>query len=149
MGRFVKNRNIPTQGYAVRMPYGPSSLRPSNPVTGLFRFNEDTTQVEVYYNGVWNSVAKVGAATIVKDSQGAPSPGSNLLPADGSATTFTMSQSYSAGQEAQVLVYVGNVFQNPGVAYTFNGTNVITFTSPPPLGQTIIILHNFASTVTA
>ena len=146
MGRFVNNRELHSQGYAFRMPLGSSAVRSFAPVDGLFRFNTDTTQVEVYYGGVWNSIAKVGNSTIVKDSQGS---GSNLATADGSRTTFIMSYSYSSGQEAQVLIYVGNVFQNPGVAYTFNGTTTVTFTSPPPLGQTIVILHNFASTATA
>jgi hypothetical protein len=148
MGRFVKNREVPSQGYSARMPNGGTALRTSSPVSGLFRFNEDTNLVEVYYSGAWNSVAKVGVSTIVKDSQGAGSPGANLEAADGSRVTFTMSQSYASGKEAQVLIYVGNVFQNPGVAYTFNGTTTVTFTSPPPLGQTIIILHNFPSTAT-
>jgi len=148
MGRFLKNTELGGQGYSTRMQTGTSALRNGNPVDGLFRFNTDTQLVEVYYNSTWNSVAKVGVSTIVKDSQGAGSPGSNLEAADGSRTTFTMSQSYASGKEAQVLIYVGNIFQNPGVAYTFNGTTTVTFTSPPPLGQTIIILHNFPSTAT-
>jgi hypothetical protein len=146
MGRFLKNRELDSPGYAYRMPYGPSSLRPGAPVDGQFRYNTDTGRVEFYYNSTWNTVAKVGSSTVVKDSQGS---GSNLGSADGVTVTFTMSYAYSAGQEAQVLVYVGNIFQNPGVAYTFNGTTTVTFTSPPPLGQTIIILHNFPSTDTA
>lgn len=148
MGRFVKNRALQSQGYSYRMPIGNTTLRMLDPVDGLFRFNTDINQVEIYYNGNWNSIAKVGVSQIVKDSQGAPSPGANLESANGTRTTFTMSKSYSAGNETQVLVYVGNIFQNPGVAYTFNGSNIITFTSPPPLGQTIIILHNFPSTAT-
>jgi hypothetical protein len=148
MGRFLKNRDIESQGYSARLPGGPTALRTSSPVSGLIRFNTDTNRVEVYYNSVWNDLAKVGVSQIVKDSQGAGAPGSNLEAADGTRTTFTMSKSYTAGQEAQVLIYVGNIFQNPGIAYTFNGTTTVTFTSPPPLGQTIIILHNFPSTDT-
>lgn len=148
MGRFVKNREIESQSYSARMPFGPTALRTSTPVNGLFRFNTDTNRMEVYYNATWNTMAKVGVVEIVKDSQGAAPPGANLESANGSRTTFTMSRSYTAGQETQVLVYVGNIFQNPGVAYTFNGTTTITFTSPPPLGQTIIILHNLPSTDT-
>lgn len=148
MGRFLKNREIESQGYSARMPFGSTSLRTGSPVDGLFRFNTDTNRVEVYYNAVWNTIAKVGVSQIVKDSQGAGSPGANLEAADGTRTTFTMSRSYTSGQETQVLIYVGNIFQNPGVAYTFNGTTTVTFTSPPPLGQTIIILHNFPSTDT-
>jgi hypothetical protein len=148
MGRFLKNRELDSQGYSTRMPVGTTALRTNTPVNGLFRFNTDTNRVEVYYNSIWNDLAKVGVSQIVKDSQGAGAPGSNLESADGTRTTFTMSKIYASGQEAQVLIYVGNIFQNPGVAYTFNGTTTVTFTSPPPLGQTIIILHNLPSTDT-
>ena len=127
MGRFVKNRELDSQSYAYRMSYGASAIRPQSPVDGQFRFNTDTNVVEVYYNSTWNSLAKVGNATIIKDSQGNYT-GSNLESADGSRTTFTMSQSYNSGQEAQVLIYVGNIFQNPGVAYTFDGSTTVTFT---------------------
>lgn len=150
MGRFVKNRELHSQGYAYRVPVGGTALRPTNPVNGLVRFNTDTNQLEAYYNTIWNSLAKVGNATIIKDSQASPTPGgATLETADGSRTEFTMSQSYLAGEEAQVICYVGNIYQNPGVAYDFDGTTKITFTSPPPLGQTIVILHNLASTATA
>lgn len=148
MGRFVNNRELHSQSYAFRMPYGASAIRPSAPVNGQFRFNTDTNVVEVYYNSTWNTLAKVGNATIIKDSQGNYT-GSNLESTDGTRTTFTMSQSYASGKEAQVLIYVGSIFQNPGVAYTFNGTTTVTFTSAPPLGQTIVILHNLPSTLTA
>jgi len=146
MGRFAKNRELKDQGYAIRVPVGSSAVRSGSPSDGLVRYNTDTNRFEFYYNSNWYNVAKEGNSTIVKDSQGS---GSNLGAADGIIATFTMSYAYSAGQEAQVLVYVGNIFQNPGVAYTFNGTTTITFTTPPPLGQTVVILHNFASTVTA
>jgi hypothetical protein len=46
-------------------------------------------------------------------------------------------------------VFIGGVFQNPGVNYTFGGTTTATFTSPPPFGQAVVILHNFASTQAA
>lgn len=149
MGRFVSNRELKSQSYSIRLPQATSSFPYGNPsVSGEIRYNTTNNQIEYWDGSAWQIIAKVGNSTIVKDSQGAASPGSNLVAADGSRTTFTMSQSYTSGQEAQVLVYVGNIFQNPGVAYTFNGTTTITFTSPPPLGQTIIILHNFASTST-
>jgi hypothetical protein len=140
MARFAKNRKLErdTASLAVRPPTGPSSLRPTSPVNGLFRFNSDNTVMEVYYNSVWNNVAKEGVSTIVKD-QFTGSIGVN---------TFTMSYSYAVGKEAQVLVFVGGVFQVPGDAYTFNGTTTITFATNPPLGQKVVILHNFPSTVT-
>lgn len=139
MGRYLKNDKIRTAGYGAVMPFGPTSLRPTTPVAGDFRFNTDTTQVEVYYNSVWNSLAKVGSVDVVKDT----------FVGDSSATIFgPLSVSYTAGQEARMIIVVGNVFQNPGVAYTVSGTNV-TFTSPPPFGQVIIVLHGYAVTDTA
>lgn len=141
MARFVRNRNLQNfkPSTAVRAPTGGSGLRPTAPVDGLFRFNTDNTVMEIYYDSVWNNVAKEGNSTIVKD-QFTGATGVN---------TFTMSYSYALGQEAQVLVFVGGVFQVPGTAYNFNGTTTITFATNPPLGQTVVLLHNFPSTVTA
>lgn len=140
MGRFARNRKLESESAATAVlpPVGPSSLRPSSPVPGLFRFNTDNTVTEVYYNGVWNNVAKEGVSNIVKDQ---------FTGAVG-VSTFTMSYSYAASKEAQVLVFVGGVFQVPGTAYTFNGSTTITFATNPPLGQTVVVLHNFPSTVT-
>lgn len=139
MGRYLKNDKIRTAGYGAVMPFGPTSLRPTAPIPGDFRFNTDTTQVEVYYDSVWNSIAKVGSIDIIKDT----------FVGDSSSSIFgPISVSYTAGQEARMIIVVGNVFQNPGVAYTVSGTN-ITFTSPPPFGQAIIVLHGYAVTDTA
>jgi hypothetical protein len=138
MGRFLKNEKIRTAGYGVVMPYGPTSLRPSAPIPGDFRFNTDTNKMEIYYSGLWNSVTREGPVNITKDT----------FTGDSGTTNFTMSVSYSAGQETRIIVVIGNVFQNPGVAYTVSGTT-ITFTSPPPFGQTIIVLHGYASTTAA
>ena len=49
--------------------------------------------------------------------------------------------SFNVVSETDILVFVGGVFQNPGVSYTVDGTDDITFTSAPPNGETIIILH--------
>jgi hypothetical protein len=141
MGRFARNRKLErdTAATAVRPPVGASTLRPPSPVDGLFRFNTDNTVMEVYYNSVWNNVAKEGVSIVAKDQ---------FTGATG-VTQFTMTYSYANGREAQVLVFVGGVFQVPGTAYTFNGTTTITFATAPPLGQTVVLLHNFPSTVTA
>ena len=44
-----------------------------------------------------------------------------------------------------ILVFVGNINQNPDDAYTLAG-NQITFYNAPPDGQTVIVFHNFNST---
>ena len=138
MGRHLKNDRIRTAGSGTVMPFGPTSLRPLTPISGDFRFNTDTNLVEVYYSAQWNTLTREGPVDITKDT----------FTGDGFTTTFTMTKSYSPGQETRIIVVVGNIFQNPGVAYTVSGTT-ITFTSAPPFGQTVIVLHGFASTVAA
>jgi hypothetical protein len=142
MGRHLKNDRIRTAGSGAVMPFGPTSLRPLTPVSGDFRFNTDTNLVEVYYSSQWNTLTREGLVTITKDT----------FTGDGATTTFTMTKSYLPGQETQIIAVVGNIFQNPGVAFTFAGpgsTTQIEFTSAPPFGQTVIVLHGFASTVAA
>lgn len=136
MGRHLKNRELDSPGYSVVVPGGSSTLVPTAPVDGQMRFNVDESYVEVYYDSSWNPLARIGPIDVAKDT----------FVGDGSDSTFNMSQSYDAGQEARVIAVVGNIFQNPGVAFTFDGTNVITFASPPPFGQTVIVLHGYAST---
>lgn len=58
---------------------------------------------------------------------------------DGTTTDFTMSD--PVGKPEIIEVYVGNVRQEPGVAYTVNGTT-LTFTGAPALGETIYIVNN-------
>jgi hypothetical protein len=141
MGRFVKNTRVPTVGaasYGAVMPFGTSATRPTAPIPGDFRFNTDNSVVEVYYSGAWNSMTRVGLVTVVKDT----------FTGDGATTNYFISKFYTTGQEAELLVFVGGVHQNPGVAYTVNN-NVISFTSAPPLGQSALVFHGYASTGTA
>lgn len=143
MGRFLKNKEFKSAGYGMVIPVGPTSLRPVTPRSGTVRFNTDTNYLEAYFTSnalpTWYPMAHIGSVRIRKDS----------FVGDGVTTVFTLTVAqYQAGQEAQVIVVVGNIFQNPGVAYTFalSKSFQITFTSPPPLGQPIIVLHGYAST---
>jgi hypothetical protein len=138
MGRHLKNDRIRTAGSGAVMPFGPTSLRPLTPISGDFRFNTDTNLVEVYYSAQWNTLTREGPVNVTKDT----------FTGDGTTTEFTITKSYAPGQETRIIAVVGNIFQNPGVAYTVSGTT-ITFTSAPPFGQTVIVLHGYASTVAA
>lgn len=119
-----------------KLPGGSTTLRPSSSSNGQIRYNTTDNVLEAYINGSWSTLRVAGAASITKDT----------FTGDGSTLVFgPMSFSYTAGQEKTVLVFINNVFQNPGVAFTFDGTTNITFTSPPPLGHTIVLLHGYAS----
>jgi hypothetical protein len=138
MGRYLKNTQIRGGSYAVQLPIGSSTLGPSFPVDGQIRFNQTFSKVELFYNGAWNTIAKVGTVNIVVDE----------FTGDGITTTFTMSQAESS--DSAVLVSIGGVYQQPTTNYTTNGTTTITFTSPPPAPgvnpNKIVVVHNLNST---
>lgn len=58
---------------------------------------------------------------------------------DGTTTQFTMRDPISRPEIIEV--FVGNIRQEPGVAYTVNGTT-LTFTGAPLQGETIYIVNN-------
>lgn len=117
------------------MPLGRSSTGPTEPVEGLFRYNETVDRPEAYYNSRWRSMQGNELNVPVKD----------VFLGDGSKTVFgNMSYSYPIGNEIYLLVFIHNVFQNPGVAFTVNNYE-INFTSPPPKNHPIIVLHGIVN----
>ena len=133
VGRLLKNDTIETGSSAIVVPTGTTGERPTTPANGQIRYNSSDNVMEMYVNSAWVTIAKVGLVSIVKDT----------FTGDGSTTAYTASQSIA--NEQDVIVHVGNVHQNPGVAYTVSGTT-ITFTSPPPDTHTIIVQHGYNST---
>lgn len=133
MARLLKNPTVGVGGnYAVQLPSGPTSMRPITPINGQIRYNTDTQRFEIYYNA-WQSIAILGNVTIPKDS----------FTGDGVTTAYTLS--YTPPDQNSILVFVGNVQQNPGDAFTLAGST-ITFSNPPPATHTVIVFHKFNST---
>ena len=130
MGYFVKYRTIPSGSSGVRLPTGTSANRPANPAFGLMRFNTETGLIE-YFNGVqFISVSAGGNVNYTVDS----------FTGDGSTTVFTMSEEETTA--SQVIVFVGSIYQDSTTAYTVNGGFDITFTSVPPQGEPISVIHS-------
>jgi len=132
MGGYIKNVELSSASGAIRVPVGATVTRPETPVNGQIRFNTDSERFEIYYNA-WKDIAILGTVNIEKDT----------FTGDGVTSTFTLSITPSSTKV--ILVFVGNVNQNPDDAYYLMGAN-ITFYNPPPAGQTVIVLHNYAST---
>jgi hypothetical protein len=42
----------------------------------------------------------------------------------------------------QIMVFVGSIYQDPYSAYTVDGGFDITFTSAPPSGEPISVIHS-------
>lgn len=136
MGRLVKNKELKSGSYSTRLPMGSNAVGPNAPVDGLIRFNIDRNEMELYANRRWKTVKVVleSEKATVKDT----------FYGDGTTRNFgPLRFVYPIGQEIKILVFVGNVFQNPGVAYTVDDDSIL-FSSAPPDGQTIVILHGFA-----
>lgn len=142
MGHYLKNPDIAPGTLGVKLPIGTNTLSDA-PVTGLIRFNSDTSRIEFYYNGTWNSVAKIGTVPIDVDTF--------TTYDSGGTNQFTMSHSYVTGQENNVLVFVGGVQQKPLTNYTFSSPSASTniYLTPSTSGdanQTVIVIHNINST---
>ena len=132
MARFIKNDVIKTRSTAIQLPIGATADRPLTPQNGQIRFNTDTLRFEIYYNA-WQSIAILGNVTIPKDT----------FTGDGITSTFTLS--YIPASSTNILVFVGNIPQNPDDSFTLSGAN-INFITPPPASQTVIVFHKQGST---
>jgi len=130
MGYFVKNRQLQSGSSGVVLPAGGTALRPSDPRFGLIRYNTDLAAVEFFNGNQFVQLSAAGAIDYTVDS----------FTGDGSTAIFTMSIQESL--ETQIIVFVGSIYQDPTTAYTVDGGFDITFTSPPPDGEPISVIHS-------
>lgn len=143
MAGFVKNKGSFDGGNTIKAeetgatstPSGGTADRPTDPVSGDFRFNTDTSKMEYYDGSAFVQFSKEGDVPITQDS----------FTGDNSTTAFTMSKSVASNQTQRVVVAVGNVYQNPATAYTLSGTT-ITFTSAPGAAESVTVIHGYDST---
>ena len=129
MGYFVKNRQLQSGSSGVVLPAGGSALRPVSPVFGLIRYNTDLAAVEVFAGTQFVALAAAGAIDYTVDS----------VTGTGAQTVFTMTVAESLA--TQIIVFVGSIYQTPVTAYTVDGGFDITFTSAPPSGEPISVIH--------
>lgn len=130
MGYFVKNRRLQSGSSGVVLPAGGSATRPVAPRFGLIRYNTDLAAVEFFNGSLFVQLSAAGAIDYTVDS----------FQGDGSTTVFTMSIQESL--TTQIMVFVGSIYQDPVTAYTVDGGFDITFTSAPPDGEPISVIHS-------
>jgi hypothetical protein len=130
MGYFVKNRQLRSGSSGVVLPAGGTSLRPLSPSFGLMRYNTDLAAIEFFNGTQFVQLSATGAIDYVVDS----------FTGDGSTAVFTMSVQEST--TTQIIVFVGSIYQDPTTAYTVDGGFDITFTSAPPSGEPISVIHS-------
>lgn len=130
MGYFVKNRRLQSGSSGVVLPAGGAAVRPENPMFGMIRYNTDIGYCEFYNGSIWQNMGVGGVISYTVDD----------FTGDGSTTVFTMSLAES--QATQIIVFVGSIYQDPATAYTVDGSYDITFTSAPPAGIPINVIHS-------
>lgn len=130
MGYYVKNRQLQSGSSGVVLPTGSTATRPESPVFGLIRFNTDLGLIEFFNGTIFQSLITAGGINYTVDT----------FTGDGSTTVFTMSQAESVA--ADVMVFVGSLYQTPVTNYTVDGTVNITFTSAPPDGVPVNVIHS-------
>ena len=54
----LKNTTINDTGY-LGMPIGTTAQRPGSPANGYMRVNSTSSTIEMYYNGIWNTVSSL------------------------------------------------------------------------------------------
>lgn len=130
MGYFVKNRQLQSGSSGVVIPTGSAAERPEYPAFGMIRFNTDTGFCEFYNGSVWQNMGVGGVISYTVDD----------FTGTGSQTVFTMSIAESSAE--QIIVFVGSIYQIPVTNYTVDGGYDITFTSAPPNGIPINVIHS-------
>lgn len=130
MGYFLKNRQLQSGSTGVVIPTGSSATRPDAPVFGLIRYNTDLGLIEFFNGSIFQSVSVAGGINYTVDA----------FTGTGSQTVFTMSIAESNADE--IIVFVGSLYQIPVTNYTVNGGFDITFTSAPPGGVPINVIHS-------
>jgi hypothetical protein len=130
MGYFVKNRRLQSGSEGVVIPTGGSATRPVAPTFGLIRYNTDLGAVE-YFDGI--QFVQMGDANSISYTV-------DSFTGDGSTVVFTMTVEESAA--AQIIVFVGSIYQDTATSYSVDGGFDITFSSPPPDGEPISVIHS-------
>ena len=132
MGNWVKNRRLESGTTSIVIPSGTTAQQPAAPVVGQFRFNTSTALMEFFNGSAFVPLAAAGGVSYAVDQ----------FTGDDSTTVFTMSQAESI--TTQIIVFVGSIYQDPYTAYTLDGSTDITFTSAPPSGEPISVIHTIS-----
>jgi hypothetical protein len=96
----------------------------------MIRYNTDSGFCEFYNGTIWQNFGTGGTITYTVDD----------FVGDGSTLIFVMTIAES--QTTQLIVFVGSIYQDPATAYTVDGGLNITFTSAPPAGIPINVIHS-------
>ncbi len=122
---------------SMMVPVGTTGQRPGTGVTGMFRYNSTSGQMEYYGASSWASISPDFTVATSQTFNG-----------DDSTTAFTLSSLVGADSYtvAGVLVMLNGVVQEPTTVYGITGTT-LTFTTAPATGD-LIEVRKFTTSTT-
>jgi len=118
-GRIVTSSNN-----SLELPAGTKLERPTQIVNGQIRYNTDVDKIEARVATVWKYLRLVEPASLTVQNLGV---GNNQTAVFG-PLNVNYAPSYAKG-DANVMVYVDNVYQIPGVNYTLGNASSATNTT--------------------
>ena len=121
-GRLVTNS---TNSY--ELPRGTKIQRPTEVVNGQIRYSTTLKEIEARVNDVWEKIRTVRPGKLAVQNLGV---GNNQNAVFGPLNP-DYTPSYLAG-DANIMVYVDNVYQIPGVNYTVGSASTVTNTLAKP-----------------
>jgi hypothetical protein len=123
----------------IQMPRGDADTRLVNPVNGTIRYNTEIGtggELEAYINGVWE---------IIKTNRQAQVTRQEFDNGDYADTIFgPLAYDIDITRPENLMVYVENVYQIPGVNYTLVASTALT---PLTTSTTVIEAAGFGSTI--
>jgi len=132
---LVDGRLVTDSTNSYELPRGTKIQRPPQVVNGQIRYSTTLKEIEARVKDVWEKVRTVRPATLAVQNLGV---GNNQNAVFGPLNT-DYSPSYAAG-DANVMVYVDNVYQIPGVNYTLGaGTTATNTLSKPAISGTFTL----------
>ena len=117
---------------AIVVPVGTNAQRPTSPVKGMLRFNDDSDKIEVYDGTDWVAVGSSAGAISTQSFTG-----------NGSDVNFTLN---SSADSATVMVTLNGVVQEPTTSYTMAG-NTLTLSAPLALSSVMNVIKMASNTV--
>jgi len=127
---------VTTSAVSMELPSGVTTQRPSAVVDGQVRYNQTLSEAEGHINGVWERFRTVRPAPITVQNLGS----GNYLNTFFGPLNPDWEPSYAKG-DANVMVYVDNVYQIPGLNYT------LSLTAPTDFQLSVSTNVNIGSTV--
>lgn len=134
MGYFIKNRVVGRRPTGPAIPVGDTLDRPANPAVGTLRYNTDIDTYEFWNGIIYSPLGVQGEVDLTVDT----------FAGNSVQASFTMS--VEATSPAQVLVFVGGVYQIAGTDYNVSGFDLL-FTTAPPVDNIVNVIHRLGSTV--